>query len=91
MGRTIAGTFGTSDYDIGMIVTRPGGSGGFVLTERNGRFTFGNMGSPTKQMKSGVQHLLYGGNGVAANNWLKKILLLHVSNDKQHGMTRGTM
>ncbi len=60
-------SFGTSDYDVGMIVTRPGSSGGFVLSESNGRFTFGPMGSPTKQMKSGVQHLLYGGKGVPAN------------------------
>ena len=57
VGRTIPGTFGASDYDNGMIVTRPGGRGGFVLSEHNGRFTFGSLGSPTRQMKSGVQHV----------------------------------
>ncbi len=77
VGRTIPGTFGPSDYDIGMIVTRSGGKGGFVLSDHNGKFAFGPSGSPTKQMKSGVQHLLYGSNYIPANNWLKKILLLH--------------
>ncbi len=60
-----------------MIVTRSGEKGGFVLSDHNGRFAFGPSGSPTKQMKSGLQHLLYGGNYIPPNNWLKKILLLH--------------
>lgn len=77
VGRTIAGTFGDSEYDVGMIVKRLGGRGGFVLVEHVGRFRFGPAEAQTSEMRSAVRRVMYGGNGVSQNNWLKKILLLH--------------
>ena len=64
-GRTIPGTFGPTEYDIGMILTRAGGRSGFVLTEQTGRFRFGPGGQPTKQLQSGIRCAMYGGAGVA--------------------------
>lgn len=77
IGRTIPGTFGPSEYDIATIVSRPGGSTGFVMTEHVDRFRFGPTGHPTRQMQSEVRRVVYEGNGVPFNNWLKQTLLLH--------------
>ena len=77
VGRTITGSFGTSEYDMGIVVTRTGGGTGFILETHNGKFVFGPAGSPTKQIVSAVRRIMYGGNGTPAQKWLKRILLLH--------------
>lgn len=54
ISRTIPGIFGPSEYDIGMVFTRPGRYTGSVMVEHVGRFTFVPAGHPTKQMKDDI-------------------------------------
>lgn len=62
------GIFRPSEYDTRMIITKSGGKTGIVMVERVGHFRFGPTGAPIKQLKSGVQRVMYSGNGVSPNN-----------------------
>ncbi len=79
VGLTIPSPLTGDEYDVSIMLTRTAGGAGFILGERHGFFAFGQRygPEPSKAIKSSIKQVMYGGPGIFADNWLKRILLAH--------------
>ena len=66
-----------SEFLVTMLMTKTTGGSRFILQEKRGKFTFGREGVVAKRITRCIRGVMYGGNYIPPENWMKQVLLAH--------------